>query len=290
MTPRTEHPRRKAPNPTTDTPISSHLDPSSPWLDNFYRECGREVTLAYTTLNQMKNWAMAIIAASISAGVAFARPSATTSLSADVSTSLPVFLVAAIAYIFNLRFFFRAILCYINLTRWNKLQSDILSLKLIPAPIAPGKSIPTREQATANLRQSILHYYHSWLSPIDRKTQILANLKLGFALFLTLPLFFIIIGAVNQWSNYLVRGLTLFVVGGTIVEFSDFATSHYFDDPDRTTRRKTPASFNPLLFPVPKTGWSYLLAWALTLLVSITAAQWPTVLAMLRNLRQAFGS
>ena len=37
------------------------------WIDTFYKECGREVTLAYTTLNQMKNWAMTIAAAALAA-------------------------------------------------------------------------------------------------------------------------------------------------------------------------------------------------------------------------------
>ncbi len=36
------------------------------WLHDFYKECGREATLAYTTLNQMKNWAMVIAAAALS--------------------------------------------------------------------------------------------------------------------------------------------------------------------------------------------------------------------------------
>src|SRR5712692_7160109 len=48
-------------------PMSENEDNFEKWVENFYKECGRETTLAYTTLNQMKNWAMVIAAAFISA-------------------------------------------------------------------------------------------------------------------------------------------------------------------------------------------------------------------------------
>src|SRR6202035_267743 len=81
------------------------------WLHDFYKECGREATLAYTTLNQMKNWAMVIAAAALS-GLPFG------SKSSDYPTPI-MFAGSVIVYTFVLRFFIRAILCYINLIRWN---------------------------------------------------------------------------------------------------------------------------------------------------------------------------
>src|SRR3954454_17297653 len=35
------------------------------FLDTFYRECGRELTLAYTVLNQANTWAITFFAASL---------------------------------------------------------------------------------------------------------------------------------------------------------------------------------------------------------------------------------
>lgn len=61
-------------NPTVkETAPPPELDKA--WVETFYRECGREVTLAYTTLNQMKNWAMTVVAAALS-GLAFGSKSA----------------------------------------------------------------------------------------------------------------------------------------------------------------------------------------------------------------------
>src|SRR5206468_11093442 len=74
------------------------------WLEHFYNECGREVTLAYTTLNQMKNWAVLIVAAVVSAVVAVQR----TGLG-QPQNDVAVYIGALIAYIFTLRFFVRAI-------------------------------------------------------------------------------------------------------------------------------------------------------------------------------------
>lgn len=102
------------------------------WLDSFYRECGREVTLAYTTLNQMKNWAMVVAAAAIS-GLSFSS-----SAQQNQYPSLPMFVGTVVVYVFVLRFYIRAILCYTNLLKWNKLQADCLSLKLLQ----PARNVP----------------------------------------------------------------------------------------------------------------------------------------------------
>src|SRR5437899_12327207 len=88
------------------------------WLRDFYKECGREITLAYTTLNQMKNWAM-VIAGAVLSGLAFGS-------AAGTYPTKPMFIGVVIAFAFTLRFFIRAILCYINLSRWNTLQRETL--------------------------------------------------------------------------------------------------------------------------------------------------------------------
>src|SRR5579863_6802608 len=108
------------------------------WLHDFYKECGREATLAYTTLNQMKNWAMVVAAAALS-GLPFG------SKSSEYPTPI-MFAGVVVVYTFILRFFVRAILCYINLVRWNVLQSDCVELKLVQWPIRVGATAEPEEK------------------------------------------------------------------------------------------------------------------------------------------------
>src|SRR6266446_6903786 len=56
-------------------PLSQNESNFEKWIDHFYRECGREATLANTMRIQMTNWAMVIVAAFISAVVTLGRPS-----------------------------------------------------------------------------------------------------------------------------------------------------------------------------------------------------------------------
>jgi len=247
------------------------------WIENFYKECGREVTLAYTTLNQMKNWAMAIVAAFISAIVALGKPGEATVLAP--AARLGIYAAAVVAYVFNIRFFIRAILCYINLLRWNRLQSDIVSAYLIPKPLELGERLPTKEQARDILRREIEDYLHRWRSPISRKNQIFQNLKLGFALVLALPLFFVIVWSVELWELAIVRGLAVFAAGTTLVEMTDFARSSYFDTPERSASRRRGKRAE--IFPVPVSQGGYLLTWFLNLLLSATVALWPTIQSFL---------
>lgn len=120
----------EAPNGSTNAASVMTFDDG--WLENFYKECGREVTLAYTTLNQMKNWAIVTAAAAIS-GLAFGT-------AASNFPNVPMFTGTVIVYAFVLRFFIRAIICYVNLIRWNTLQKDCIELKLIPTGTASPAS------------------------------------------------------------------------------------------------------------------------------------------------------
>lgn len=235
------------------------------WLGNFYRECGREVTLAYTTLNQMKNWAMVVVAAAVS-GLSFGT-------GAQQYPNATMFVGVVIVYSFVLRFFIRAILCYINLTRWNTLQADCVEYKLLQKE-RPGLERRSDQETARKLRDDIQHFYFMWLSPIDRKTQLMSNLKLGFGLIFALPLFFLIWGAVGVWESQIVKGLTVFAVGTTIVELNDFLKSGFFDNVAAHGKRSSRKKFFEL-FPVPASrGW-FLASWSLVLLLSILVAAWP---------------
>lgn len=245
------------------------------WLDSFYRECGREVTLAYTTLNQMKNWAMVVAAAAIS-GLSFSS-----SAQQNQYPNLPMFVGTVVVYVFVLRFYIRAILCYTNLLKWNKLQADCLSLKLLQ----PVRNVPllSTEQLKKNLAEDINNHYFEFLPTVGRKTQLLANLKLGFILLFALTLFFLIWGVVGLWSTALVKGLTVFAVGNTILEMYDFFTSRNFDDvPAWKKRRAKGREYG--VFPVPQTRSFFMYGWVLNVAVSAVVAGWPTIWPALQRI------
>ena len=150
---------------------------------------------------------------------------------------------------------------------------------LVPKSTKIGEALPTAQQARAKLQTQIQDYFHDWRSPINRKTQIVQNLKLGFALVLALPLFFVIVWSVELWANWLVRGLAVFAFGSTLVELTDFFRSRFFDTSERNKRR--PREGKAQIFPVPVSQGGYLLTWLLNLLISSTVALWPTLKPLL---------
>lgn len=237
------------------------------WIEAFYKECGREVTLAYTTLNQMKNWAMTVAAAALS-GLAFG------SKSAEYPNKY-MFVGVVIVYVFVLRFYIRAILCYINLCRWNRLQSDCVELKLMPRCVE-GRTPRGKKELEGQLRADLENYYFRWLSPIDRKTQLLSNLKLGFGLIFAITLFFLLWGLSNLWGDRLVKALFVFSLGTTIVELNDFFKSTFFDTVavNESRRRRNKSGE---IFPIPASrGW-YLVSWLFVIALSVGIAEWSTI-------------
>lgn len=238
-----------------------HVPLTAEVLKDFYKECGREVTLAYTTLNQMKNWAMVVAAAAIS-GLSF-------STSAQQYPNPVMFVGVVIVYTFILRFFVRAIICYINLSRWNILQFDYINL----LQAEESKEQAKIESAQQEIAKHVNDYYTRWLSPLGRRRQVYSTLKLGFALLFALPLFFIGWGIVGLWSSALVKGFTVFAVGTTAVEIRDFLKSSYFDDPAAKDRRPKIEKASRT-FPVPTSEGSYILSWIVILLVSVGIAYW----------------
>jgi hypothetical protein len=243
------------------------------WVDTFYRECGREVTLAYTTLNQMKNWAMTVAAAALSA-LAFGNG----------SSNYPnkyMFVGVVIVYVFVLRFYVRAILCYINLVRWNTLQYDCVEFRLLPR-VKNNQPPQTKLGLESQFREHVQNYYFAWLSPIDRKTQLISNLKLGFGLIFSLIIFFFLWGLINLWHERLVKGLFVFAVGTTITELNDFMKSRFFDTVDAYKQRRTRSKVSEI-FPVPASGEWYLALLILVILLSVAVAEWPTIVQSIHS-------
>jgi hypothetical protein len=246
------------------------LEPDDSWLHDFYKECGREVTLAYTTLNQMKNWAIVVQAAIIAAAVSFTGRVPTIQLSGITRPEFAPMVGASLAYLFTLRFFVRAILCYNNLLRWNQLQRSVINAVLLPQPDA-RRDGSTRAQRIEALRADINLCYYRWLATIPRKKQFLSNLKLGFGLLLALPAFLTIWGSVALWDVPLVRGIAFFVLGGTGIEIADFLMSGYFNDVAAANRRGVQRN------PLEESATTYIVAWIGNLLVAALITAWPLI-------------
>jgi hypothetical protein len=260
--------------PATCEDVPSLLD-NDKWLESFYRECGREITLAYTTLNQMKNWAMVVAAAAIS-GLSFSG-----SAQQYQYPNVPMFVGTVVVYVFVLRFYIRAILCYTNLLKWNKLQHGCLSLKLMQ-PVKDKAGPLSDEELKKRLAEDINFHYYEFLPTVGRKTQLLANLKLGFILLFALAIFFLVWGATGLWSSHLVKGLTVFALGDTAIEVFDFLNSRNFDDVNRWKKRKA-KGLEYGIFPVPETRSVFLYGWILNIIVSYLVASWPTVLPAIKH-------
>jgi hypothetical protein len=237
------------------------LNFDDPWLHDFYKECGREVTLAYTTLNQMKNWAIVIQAAIIAAVVSLTRSSPDSGGHSEVA----VLVAAVLAFLFTVRFFVRAILCYINLLRWNRLQAGIVAVKLFKGEPSATQS----SQAEKKLVSDIETYYHGWKSTIPRSVQLVANLKLGFGLLLATPLLVMMYCAIVVPVSPLAVGFVAFGFGGTAIEAVDFFTNGRFDDVKRSAKRK---ASKEEVFPTPRARQWYVWSWVANLGLSALLA------------------
>lgn len=246
------------------------------WLKDFYKECGREVTLAYTTLNQMKNWALVVQAAIVAAIGSFARSSYGGG-NIPQTLALPVLVGSVLAYVFTLRFFVRAILCYINLQRWNTLQADIINYKLLPRERV-GRPVPSSTELAATLTKHIQEFYFRWRSPLTRTAQIASNLKLGFGILMVLPVFLLLWSFSLQWDDAFVQALVAFAAGATIIEAKDFFTSSFFDMPN--VERKHARD----VFPTAGSGdLPYISQWIVLLFVCVVIGLRPWLMILLTS-------
>jgi hypothetical protein len=243
-----------APAPGGTSTSGNFNQESDNWLHDFYKECGREITLAYTTLNQMKNWAMLVLVPLL-ALVMNGHNGASPGGIAEV-------LGAALSYMISLRFLARAIHCYNNFIRWNKLQAAIMRVKLLPDPTQePGT-------ASAQLEHAIIEFYYKWRSPIPRPEQIASNLKLGFGLLIVLPFGLLVRAGYVHWTDPRVKGVLLFAGLGTVIEVVDFLRSPGFDVPLVAARRQLPAQ----TFPAASANVTYVALWLANLAISIAVA------------------
>lgn len=178
----------------------------------------------------------------------------------------------------------RGILCYINLLRWNTLQSECIQTYLLPKDNSPN-----REQAEARLKEAIHVLYFGWAAPINRTAQLLSNLKLGFGLIFALVLFFLVWGGVTLWSDQLVKALTVFAIGATSIEAVDFLQSPYFDDPQARKKYETKKRLVNI-FPIPRSRHNYAIWWLALVAVTFVLADWEHIETLIKHLLRSLCS
>ncbi len=101
------------------------------WLEQFYEECGREVSLAYNVLNQTNNWGVTIAAAVVAAGLLDSIRLVGAKLEIFYPT-IPHWYLVIFAWVIMVRFFVRSALALTNMYRWNELIKA--SMKVLSLP------------------------------------------------------------------------------------------------------------------------------------------------------------
>lgn len=198
------------------------------WVEQFYTECGRELTLAFNTLAQTNNWGMVLITgvlAAFSIGaieIGNGEPDVVRLLYPNVAHWYYVIG----AWVLCLRFFVRSYLPLTNVYRWNALS--IAAIKVLSLP-DQSPHLPVFER---NLARKIQTYLHDWRSPQSKWFLIKGTMKLMYLWF------FVILLGLFGWGLFTLRpdgayflGVGFFVIP-TIVELYWFLSYEGFEYED----------------------------------------------------------
>jgi len=157
------------------------------WIENFYTECGREVSLAYNVLNHTNTWGITLTSAVVLLAFLSSIETKSGVLSLHYPTLIHLYIVI-ICWVIMCRFFVRSCLAYTNMHRWNTLisaTSKVLSLD------DDHPDLPVYQN---NFIKKVKAYYYDWNSPIPQWKIIWNNLKLMYLWF------FLILFALIIWG------------------------------------------------------------------------------------------
>jgi hypothetical protein len=138
------------------------------FLDTFYRECGREVTLAYTVLNQTNTWAITFFAAVLGSSlIGLVKKDV---VSSNYSFDYPNqyhWLYLILAWGLLLRFLQRSALALSNMYRWNELATAVWEILALPAdhpkqPILNDELVELVNKLMMNWREARSPWYVFW--------------------------------------------------------------------------------------------------------------------------------
>lgn len=191
------------------------------WLEQFYKECGREVTLAYNVVNQANNWGITIAAAVVTAGFLDSIKVINNKVEYTYPTLLHWYLVI-IAWVVMVRFFVRSALALTNMYRWNAIINSIMKVL----------SLPENDNRASvymhNCAKKIEKYYIQWKSPISKKDIIWINLKLMYLWFFIVILVLFGWGIISLKRDlYYWLGLVVFVIPTSLECLWFYRTGHF---------------------------------------------------------------
>lgn len=128
------------------------------FLDTFYRECGREVTLAYTVLNQTNTWAITFFALVMSPSLVGLVNRTEGALTFDYPNVF-YWMYLIVSWGLLLRFFQRSALALSNMYRWNELASATWEAAALPG------DHPRQSKLNDTLVEKVDRLMMRWQSP-----------------------------------------------------------------------------------------------------------------------------
>jgi len=176
------------------------------WIESFYKECGREVSLAYNVLNQTNTWGVTLGSAVLTAGFLGAIKLEVGHIYFNYPNIYQWYFVI-VAWIIMLRFFVRSALGLVNMYRWNALI--VASTKVLSLP----EGHVSRPLFLQHLCDAIDAYYYKWQSPIKRTKLLWNNLLLMYLWFFLIILVFFVWGLIKLPKDiYFWLGISAFAI------------------------------------------------------------------------------
>ncbi|MCR4410072.1 MAG: hypothetical protein QHH43_06150 [Candidatus Saccharicenans sp.] len=174
------------------------------WLEKFYSECGREVSLAYNVLNHTNTWGLTLVTALLSTTFLSAVKLGNFSIRFIYPTTYHWYIVI-ITWIIMLRFFVRSALALTNMYRWNELIYATAKLLSIP------QESLYRDLLERNLKKKIDAYYFKWKSPRPKLYVAWQNLKLMYLWLFIIILSLFLWGVLTlKKDNFFFLGIVIF--------------------------------------------------------------------------------
>ena len=199
------------------------------WLKSFYKECGREVSLAYDVLNQTNNWAITLIIAVLATGFIGSIRFDNNDTLKFVYPTIYHWTFIIVAWVINMRFFVRSALALVNMYRWNTLINSTMKVLSLP------ENHPSSSIFKDNLSKKIESYYFKWNSPIKTRKLFWENLRLIYLwLFLIIIALFIIGLILLEKNLFYFIGLGFFIAATAyeVINFLFYRAFKYVEVPE----------------------------------------------------------
>lgn len=144
------------------------------FLDTFYRECGREVTLAYTVLNQTNTWAVTFFALVMGPSLVGLMNRSDQGTFVFEYPNFVYWLYLIVAWGLLLRFLQRSALALSNMYRWNELATATWEVVALPS------DHPRQSELNDKLVELVDRLMIKWKDPRSPLKIAWATLKLMY--------------------------------------------------------------------------------------------------------------